>query len=175
MSLRENYLRFLLDTDKTLLEGEEKIFKALKKQEDLTDIIWKYLEKVYSSLISFVKENYPTIKANGIDILSLLWSGDEKTVSDRVEAALAKVNPFPHLCLILENEAYQITNNYLNNIVSKEAKYFEVISNAKCCEYCNELYLPGIHPIAELNERAPFHVDCRCLTIFYIDKPEEEN
>lgn len=117
-------------------------------QDDLVNAIWENLEKVYSLLITFIKENYSTIKTRSVDILSLLWEGDEKTISDRVEIALIKPTPFPHLCLILENETYQIVNNYLANTISKEAEYFEIISNAKCCEYCNEFYLPGVHPIS---------------------------
>lgn len=78
-----------------------------------------------------------------------------------------------HLCLILENETYQIINNYLVNAISKEAEYFEIVSNAKCCEYCDEFYLPGVHPISELAEKPPFHPDCKCLIIFYINEPEE--
>lgn len=179
MSLKENYFQFLLDIDKINLEGEEELFKILKNQEEpkdeLVETIWKYLEKVYSLAITFVKDNYPSIAANGIEILSLLWDGDEKSISDRVETALTKLNPLSHLCLILENETYQIINNYLANTVLKEAKYFEIISSSKCCEHCDEQYSPGIHPINEFIERPPFHIDCRCLVIFYINEPEDHN
>lgn len=179
MSLKENYLQFLLNIDKINLEGEEELFKVLKNQEELkdelTDAIWKYLEKVYSLLITFVKDNYPSIAANGIEILSLLWDGDEKSIADRVETALTKFNPLPHLCLILENETYQIINNYLDNIVSKEARYFEIISSSKCCEHCDEQYLPGIYSINKFIEKPPFHIDCRCLAIFYINEPKENS
>lgn len=133
------------------------------------------MEKVYSLIITFVKDNYPSITANGIEILSLLWGGDEKSIVDRVETALTKLNPLSHLCLILENETYQIINNYLDNTVSKEAKYFEIISSSKCCEHCDEQYLPGIYPINEFIEKPPFHIDCKCLAILYINEPEESS
>lgn len=48
MSLKENYIQFLLDIDKINLEGEEELFKILKKQkkqespkDELIDAIWK--------------------------------------------------------------------------------------------------------------------------------------
>lgn len=172
MSLKENYQQLILDINKKDINGEEAIFKLLKEEasaEEIADAIWKILEEVFSLILSFIKENYPSISAEGIDIISCLWSGDDLTIADRVETALTRPNPLPHLCLIAENESFEILNSFMTNTVSKEAKFFEVIQTSKCCEFCDEQYLPGIHPIGELNEIPPFHVDCQCGIIYYME------
>lgn len=174
MNLKEKYQRLSIEIDKKIVECEETIFKLLRQEEpsaeDISEAIWKILEDVFSLILTFIKENYPSIKADGIDIISCMYQDDNKTIEDRAEVALTKANPLPHLCLIVENESYTVLNSFLVNTVAKEAKSFEIIQSTKCCEYCNEQYASGVHNIGKLKEIPPFHVDCNCLIVYYTEE-----
>jgi HPr kinase/phosphorylase len=52
-----------------------------------------------------------------------------------------------------------------------EINYFEILG-ANCCENCDGG--SGIKPISELKSIPPYHPNCGCMVVYYIDNPEEE-
>ena len=71
---------------------------------------------------------------------------------------------------IIDTETFVILNTVLYEKLKKYAKYFEVIGSAGCCEVCD--FHQDIRPIEELDELPPYHPNCTCLIIYYLEKPQ---
>ena len=48
------------------------------------DLIYECLEKVYNLVSHFLKENYPGISLELIDVKSLIWNKDGLTLEERI-------------------------------------------------------------------------------------------
>ena len=71
---------------------------------------------------------------------------------------------------IIDTETFVILNAVLYEKLKKHAKYFEVIGGAGCCEVCDSHQ--DIRQIEELDELPPYHPNCTCLIIYYLENPQ---
>ena len=74
----------LRESEKTIEESD--LIAIWNKTEDkIIDLIYELLERVYRLILEFIKEVYPKVKiSKRIDIKSLTWQKDGKTIEDRV-------------------------------------------------------------------------------------------
>ena len=75
----------LRKSEKTIEESD--LIAIWNKAEDkIIDLIYELLERVYRLILEFIKEVYPKVKiSKRIDIKSLTWQEDGKTIEDRVK------------------------------------------------------------------------------------------
>ena len=115
--------------------------------DKIIDLIYELLERVYRLIFKFIKEVYPKAKIpNRIDIKSLTWQKDGKTIEDRVRLYCAyaceviKVNKnisnlrdrlIHDFIRIIETEDIVIFNQILRKRVAEYYPYVQ-ISNGSC-------------------------------------------
>lgn len=160
-------------------------------EEDVSSLLYECLEKIYALVAKFVRKNYPGVKFDEVNVKTLTWNEDGLTLEDRVKKhiidnsqkilelykdgvfdydSVQKVLDF-ELVRIMDTEAYVISNSILHDKLKKVSNYFEILG-ANCCENCDGG--SGIKPISELKSIPPYHPNCRCMVVYYIDNPEEE-
>lgn len=150
---------------------------------EVDDLIFESLEKTYVITAKAVKSLY-NIEAdplNTIDIADFMYSADNKTLFDRLkthfEAACERDNPseymFNRCVLIVDTETNCVSNGIIHGKVHKHAKYVEIHGGADCTEEtgpCEYWISKGKMPIEELEELPPYHPDCECEVIYYVEK-----
>ena len=159
-------------------------------QEDITKLLYECLEKIYPLVVKFVKKNYPEVEFEKINVASLTWNKDGLTLEERIKKHLVdssqkllelykdgvidydsvqKILDI-EIVRIMDTESYIISNTILHDKLKKVSKYFEILGG-NCCEYCDE-HISGIQNITQLEDIPPFHPNCQCMVIYYINKPE---
>ena len=188
MDLIEN---FALNNSKNSKEFKEYVERQMNDcRNTILDLIYECLEKVYNLVSHFLKENYSGILLELIDVKSLIWNKDGLTLEERISKhILNSVHNLLELYTdgvmsydnvqtlldyemikIIDTETFVILNAVLYEKLKKHAKYFEVIGGAGCCDVCDSHQ--DIRPIEELDELPPYHPNCTCLIIYYLENPQ---
>ena len=178
----------------------EKIFKVVKEYFSKTDntkwswedlysliepLIYDSLEETYRISAKSAKSIYGITFNESIDksvLESLTYSKDGKTLEERIhdhyDEAVKRENPsiyfYNRMVLIMDTETMYVTNHVIHGKVNKYATHVEVLEWPECAEEANsecEYWLvKGKMPIEELEELPPYHPDCDCQIIYYIDE-----
>ena len=154
----------------------------------LEQLIFKALEETYSITAAAVKSIYGIQFKDIIDqdtLKELTYSEDGKTLEERLKEhwdnAIKRDDPtlyfYNRVVLIMDTETLYASNHVIHGKLKRYATHVEIAGSPECdsedggmCEY----YISkGKIPIEELNELPPYHPDCECEVIYYID--EEEN
>ena len=179
----------------------EEIFKYLKQyfSQDrkfwtwenfypiLEDLIFDSLLETYSITISAVKRIYDIQFNEIIDentIKNLIYSEDGKTLNERIknhyENSINRPNSLEYMynriILIMDTETLYASNHVIHGKLYRHASHVEVIGSPECevengglCEFYTS---KGKMPIEELDELPPYHPDCECEVIYYLEKKE---
>lgn len=176
----------------------EKLFKHIRsyfrlpkeKQDkelflaELEDIIYESLTETYAITAKAVEEIYNIIFIEKIDddtLRNLTYSADGKTLNDRLnnhyDNAIDRIDPttyfYNRIVVIMDTETLYSSNHVIHGKLKRQASYIEVINaNGDCCEEhpdCKYWLEQGKIPIEELIELPPYHPDCECEVIYYID------
>lgn len=158
-------------------------------EKEIVQLLYECLEKIYALIVKFIKKNYSHIEVEEVNIASLTWNKDGLTLEERIASHIQnsiskllelykdgiidfnivqKTLDFA-IIKIIDNEAYVVSNAVLYNKLKKSANYFQILSRI-CCELCDDLS-GEILPIEQLKEIPPFHPVCKCMIIYYQDKP----
>lgn len=166
--------------------GKMEIFQALKStlsDRQIIDIIYDTLEKVMSTSLNELHIIYPDDELNKelIDLAELLYSGDNKTLEDRVKywtsQHLTREVLFAYLCRIIDTEAFHILNGVIQRKIDKG--YVEIVGFDGCeCEQdgpCSE-YAGEIFKISSMTKDMwpPYHPLCECSILFWEEEDIEE-
>ena len=158
-------------------------------EEKIIQLFYECLEKIYALIAKFIRKHYSYVEVEEVDIAALTWNKDGLTLEERIKNhILSNISKLLELykdgivdydiiqktldfaiVRIIDNEAYVISNVILYNKLQKSAKYFQVLSGV-CCELCDDIS-GEILPIEQLKEIPPFHPVCKCMIIYYQDKP----
>ena len=153
----------------------------------LENLVYDSLIETYSITIKAVKTIYNMDFTEIIDkdtIKDLTYSKDGKTLSERLhnhyDNAVKRINPIDYfynrLVLIMDTETLYASNHVIHGKLKKYATHVEIIGISECsgedeglCEY---YVSKGKMPIEELDELPPYHPDCDCEIIYYIEDEE---
>ena len=149
---------------------------------EIENEVFESLEQTYSITVKAIEVLYG-IKSNPkdrIEVADLMYSADGKNLYERLqihfEAACGKDNPSEYLfnrcVLIMDTETSCVSNGLIHGKINKHASYAEVIGNAECDSHpeCEYWLSKGKMPIEDLEELPPYHPDCQCEVIYYIDE-----
>jgi hypothetical protein len=149
----------------------------------LETIIYESLEKTYSITTEAAEKIYNIIFKEKIDaetLEKLTYSEDGKTLNDRLkvhfDAAIQHDNPkdymYNRVVLIMDTETLYASNHVIHGKLKRRSKYAEVIGMAECFEHeeCDYYTSLGKIPIEQLDKIPPYHPDCRCEVIYYLDE-----
>ena len=171
------YIKFYFSLDKELWNWETFYL-------GLEDLIFSSLEKTYSITIAAVKSIYGIQFNDKIDkdtLKKLTYSKDGKTIEERLKEHWDNsINRkdctsyfYNRLVLIVDTETLYASNHIIHGKLNKYATHVEILGSPECekeegmCEY----YISkGKIPIEDLDELPPYHPDCECEVIYYIDK-----
>lgn len=151
----------------------------------LETLIFDCFTETYAITATAVKSIYGIQFKDKIDLGSLkelTYSEDGKTLEERIykhfKEAMKKNNSilyfYNRIVLIIDTETLYISNHVIHGKLKKYATHVEVIGSPDCdienngmCEY----YISkGKMPIEELEELPPYHPDCECEVIYYINE-----
>lgn len=162
---------------------EEWTFAHFIAKTEVDDLIFETLEKTYAITSKAVKSlyNIDTDPINTVDIAEFMYSADNKTLYDRLkmhfENACERDNPLDYMfnryVLIVDTETSCVSNGIIHGKVHKHAKYVEIHGGADCTQEegpCEYWISKGKMPIEDLEELPPYHPDCECEVIYYIEK-----
>ena len=152
----------------------------------LEQLIFKALEETYSITAAAVKSIYGIQFKDIIDqdtLKELTYSEDGKTLEERLKEhwdnAIKRDDPtlyfYNRVVLIMDTETLYASNHVIHGKLKRYATHVEVIGAATCLEHeeCDYYTSLGKIPIEKLDKLPPYHPDCECEVIYYID--EEEN
>ena len=172
------YIKMYFSLDKTLWDWDT-FYKGLE------DLIFNSLTETYSTTAAAVKSIYGIQFKDKIDrdtLKNLTYSKDGKTLEERIKKhwdnAINRDSPalyfYNRIVLIMDTETLYASNHVIHGKLKKYATHAEVINvNEDFClehEQCEYWASKGKMPIEELNELPPYHPDCECEVIYYIDK-----
>ena len=172
------YVKVYFSTDKSLWSWET-FYPYIET------LIYNSLEETYGITIKAAKEIYGIKFKETIDeetLEDLTYSKDGKSLEERIkehyEEAVKKDNPtlyfYNRIVLIMDTETSYATNHVIHGKVKKYATHVEILEQPECMDEpgseCEYWVLKGKMPIEELEELPPYHPDCDCQVIYYIDK-----
>ena len=151
----------------------------------LEQLIFASLEETYSITAAAVKSIYGIQFKDIIDqdtLKELTYSEDGKTLEERLKEhwdnAIKRDDPalyfYNRVVLIMDTETLYASNHVIHGKLKRYATHVEIAGSPECdsedggmCEY----YISkGKIPIEELDELPPYHPDCECEVIYYIDE-----
>ena len=112
----------------------------------------------------------------------LTYSKDGKSLEERIkkhyDVAVRRTNVkdylYNRIVLIIDTETLYASNHVIHGKLKKYATHIEVINfDEECCEdhpECEHWLKQGKIPIEELEELPPYHPDCECEVIYYIEE-----
>lgn len=155
-----------------------------KGSKELIDSIYSSLAETLTLSLSLVKKLYG-VKDKKLDIKSLTWNIDGKTLEDRVNSYCQsiyldiEVNEKPNdkilknlmtynLTRLLDTETMVIYNNSIYQLLKDEDIYASIEGSARCEDGDYESHITHKRvPIAELDALPPYHPDCECYVEYY--------
>ena len=153
----------------------------------LENLVYDSLIETYSITIKACKKIYNMDFTEIIDkdtIKDLTYSKDGKTLSERLhnhyDNAVKRINPIDYfynrLVLIMDTETLYASNHVIHGKLKKYATHVEIIGISECSDedggLCEYYVSKGKMPIEELDELPPYHPDCDCEIIYYIEDEE---
>lgn len=151
---------------------------------ELEDIIYESLTETYAITAKAVEKIYDIIFTEKIDddtLRNLTYSADGKTLNDRLsehyDDAIVRGDPttyfYNRIVVIMDTETLYASNHVIHGKLKRRATHAEVINtNRECCEEhpeCAHYLKQGKIPIEELELLPPYHPECECEVIYYID------
>ena len=151
----------------------------------LMNIIYESLASTYSITAKAAEKIYNITFTDKIDeetLKKLTYSADGKSLEERLELhfnnAIQRDNPkdylYNRIVLIMDTETLYASNHVIHGKLKRRAKYAEVLGSPEChdeesgkCEY---YVSKGKMLIEELDELPPYHPDCECEVIYYLDE-----
>lgn len=182
---KDKYLEDIYKYIKTYFSLDKSLWNWENFYQGLEDLIFNSLTETYSITAAAVKSIYGIQFKDKIDrdtLKDLTYSKDGKTLEDRFKQhwnnAINRDTPtlyfYNRTVLIMDTETLYASNHVIHGKLKKYATYVEVIGSPECdnedggmCEY---YVSKGKMPIEELDELPPYHPDCECEVIYYIDK-----
>ena len=169
----------LRKSEKTIEESD--LIAIWDEAEDkIINLIYELLERVYRLILEFIKEVYPETKiSKRIDIKSLTWQEDGKTIEDRVKLycdyahevlktdkniSILRNRLIHNFIRIIETEDIVVLNQVLRR-VAEDYPYVQ-ISNGSC-ECCGPR---EIELVKNVSEWPPFHPMCKCVAILLTEE-----
>ena len=147
--------------------------------------IFNSLTETYAITAAAIKEIYGIKFNETIDretLEKLTYSKDGKTLEERIQQhynkAINRDNPalyfYNRIVLVMDTETLYASNHVIHGKLKRYATHVEVIGSPDCeiesgglCEY----YISkGKMPIEELDELPPYHPECECEVIYYIEE-----
>ena len=170
----------LRKSEKTIEESD--LIAIWDEAEDkIIDLIYELLERVYRLILEFIKEVYPEAKiSKRIDIKSLTWQEDGKTIEDRVKLycdyahEVLKTDKnisdlrdrlIHNFIRIVETEDIVVLNQVLKRRVADYYPYVQ-ISNGSC-ECCGSVEIERVENVSEWPPRHPM---CGCVAILLTEE-----
>lgn len=94
------------------------------------------------------------------------------------DEAIKRDNPalyfYNRTVLVMDTETLYASNHVIHGKLKKYATYVEVVGSPECDDeeggMCEYYVSKGKMPIEELDELPPYHPDCECEVIYYIDE-----
>lgn len=151
---------------------------------ELEDTIYESLTETYAITAKAVEEIYNIIFTEKIDddtLRNLTYSADGKTLNERLsnhyDDAIVRNDPttyfYNRIVVIMDTETLYASNHVIHGKLKRRASYVEVINgnNEACWEHpeCEHYLKQGKIPIEELELLPPYHPECECEVIYYID------
>ena len=149
-------------------------------ENKIIDLIYELLERVYRLILNFIKGVYPKAKiSKRIDMKSLTWQEDGKTIEDRVKLycdyahevlktdkniSILRDRLIHDFIRIIETEDIVVLNQVLRR-VAEDYPYVQ-ISNGSC-ECCGPR---EIELVKNVSEWPPFHPMCKCVVILLTEE-----
>lgn len=182
---KDNYLESMFKYIKAYFSMDKSLWSWETFYPALEMMIFESLTKTYSITAAAAKAIYG-IEFNEMpdrDTLEkLTYSKDGKTLEERMEihfeAAIKRDNPslyyYNRLVLVMDTETLYASNHVIHGKLKKYATHVEVIGSPECSDedegLCEYYVSKGKIPIEELDELPPYHPDCECEVIYYIDE-----
>ena len=170
------YIKEYFARDKSRWNWEEFYF-------GLEKLIFASLEETYSITAAAVKSIYGIQFKDIIDqdtLKELTYSEDGKTLEERLKEhwdnAIKRDDPtlyfYNRVVLIMDTETLYASNHVIHGKLKRYATHVEVIGAATCLEHeeCDYYTSLGKIPIEKLDKLPPYHPDCECEVIYYIDE-----
>lgn len=165
---------------------EKNKFNWVKVENDIINKMYDSLAKTLGYSLTLVKEAYK-IKDKQLNLKDLTWQKDGKTIEDRINeycysiAQLIELEEIPNesklkqilaykLIRLLNTETMTIHNNFVWQLLNKEAKYVEIWNEDDQCDTdcgCDAYFNHGKFLLTELEELPPYHPDCECYLVYY--------
>lgn len=168
--------KYFKDTPK-----EQQNFGGFITETKIDDIIFASLERTYAITVKAVKDLYNIESNDKIDVVDLMYSADGKNLYQRLQEHFDNAcgrndsaqYMFNRCILIVDTETACVSNGIIHNKINKHAKYVEILEGAECIDRpaseCEYWIKKGKMPIEELEELPPYHPDCDCEIIYYIE------
>lgn len=160
---------------------EQQSFGGFITETKIDDIIFASLERTYAITVKAVKDLYNIESNDKIDVVDLMYSADGKNLYQRLQEHFdnacgrndATQYMFNRCVLIVDTETACVSNGIIHSKVNKHARYVEVLEGAECADLpaseCEYWIKKGKMPIEELEELPPYHPDCDCEVIYFIE------
>ena len=178
---KDKYLEDMFKYIKTYFSIDKTLWSWETFYPTLESIIFDSLTKTYSITAAAVKAIYG-IQFNEIpdrDTLEkITYSKDGKTLEERMknhfEAAIKRDNPslyyYNRTVLVMDTETLYVSNHVIHGKMKKYATTVEITGSCECEGLCESYVSKGKIPIEELDELPPYHPDCECEVIYYIEE-----
>ena len=182
---KDNYLEDMFKYIKKYFSFDKSFWSWETFYPSLENFIFASLTDTYSITATAIKNIYGIEFKETIDqdtLKDLTYSKDGKTLEERMhkhfDEAIKRDNPalyyYNRTVLVMDTETLYASNHVIHGKLKKYATYAEVIGSPECdnedggmCEY---YVSKGKMPIEELDELPPYHPDCECEVIYYIDE-----
>ena len=182
---KDKYLEDMFKYIKTYFSLDKSVWDWDTFYKGLEDLIFNSLTETYSITAAAIKSIYRIQFKETIDrdtLKELTYSKDGKTLEERMknhwDNAINRDNPalyfYNRTVLVMDTETLYASNHVIHGKLKKYATYIEVVGSPECdnedggmCEY---YVSKGKMPIEELDELPPYHPDCECEVIYYIDE-----
>lgn len=182
---KDNYLENIFKYIKTYFSLDKSIWSWDTFYPTLELYIFNSLTETYSITAAAVKEIYGIKFNETIDqetLKELTYSKDGKTLEERMlkhyNEAIKRDNPalyfYNRTVLVMDTETLYASNHVIHGKLKKYATHVEIFGSPECegedgglCEY---YVSKGKMPIEELDELPPYHPDCECEVIYYINE-----
>lgn len=182
---KDEYLEAIFIYIKEYFSMDKSLWSWETSYEGLEKLIFDSLTETYSITAAAVKKIYGIKFNETIDketLKELTYSKDGQTLEERIykhyDDAVKRDNPtlyfYNRIVLIMDTETLYASNHVIHGKLKKYATHVEIFGSPDCdsedggmCEY----YISrGKMPIEELDELPPYHPDCECEVIYYIDE-----
>ena len=182
---KDKYLEDIFKYIKEYFSLDKSLWNWEAFYQGLEDLIFNSLTETYSITAAAVKSIYGIQFKDKVDrdtLKNLTYSKDGKTLEERMknhwDNAIDRDNPtlyfYNRIVLIMDTETLYASNHVIHGKLKKYATHVEVINTNEdfCLEHeeCEYWHSKGKMPIEELDELPPYHPDCECEVIYYIDE-----